>query len=63
MSDLIVDHRCNHHNGCGYCASLLSGLCHSDEAYRTMREFLRAKNKVIKELKDRESEDDGLCTV
>jgi len=48
LSDTVVDHQCSHHNGCGDCAVLLSGLTHSDEAYRTMCKFLRAKNKVIK---------------
>jgi hypothetical protein len=45
--DIIVDHRCDHHNGCGYCASLIT------QSDRYAIEVLRAKNATIHILRER----------
>jgi hypothetical protein len=42
----VIDHECDHSNGCGYCATLLAGACDA-KAYAVVKELLRAKNAAI----------------
>ena len=48
--DYVIDHQCDHSNGCGYCAAILSGVVNSERSYGALCEFRNAKNASISAL-------------